>query len=151
MCLCVSACVCVMCIYIHVGTCVILINLDNYLYFAWKEHVYGKEQYFVFLIASLTKNQMWIKWILSLSLPVVNFQYKRTMQHWEQEYPIDRICWCTMGKMLYYSWKAHFLVSADALGEKCYTYSWKTHFLKDISLPFIRLLCSTNMKTISLY
>ena len=109
MCLCVSACVCVMCIYIHVGTCVILINLDNYLYFAWKEHVYGKEQYFVFLIASLTKNQMWIKWILSLSLPVVNFQYKRTMQHWEQEYPIDRICWCTMGKMLYLFLKNSFL------------------------------------------
>ena len=74
-------------------------------------------------------NHMYITWILKLNLPVVNFQHKRTIHHWEPEFPID----------------------ADALWKICYTYYWKTHVLRDTSLPFIKFLCSSDMKTISLY
>ena len=94
--MCVCVCVCV-CVYV----CVNLLNLDSYVYSTWKKCVCEKQQCFVFLNASLIKNHMYIKWILKLNLPVVNFQHKRTIQHWEQEYPIDRICWCTVEKMLY--------------------------------------------------
>ena len=118
-------------IYIYISVCVNLLNLDSYVYSAWKKCLCEKQQSFVFLNASFIRNHE--SYVYNVDFKTQStcckFQHKRTIHHWEQEYPID----------------------ADALWKKCYTYYWKTHILRDTSLPFIKFLCSSDMKTISLY